>query len=424
VRSLAEKVEKGRKGIEESREVLISDLGHIVTGKTPSTKNPAFFGGEYQFVTPSDLEWKTYYCRSTERYVTDEAKQKHPKQFIPADAVMVTCIGNTIGKCGISASECLTNQQINTIVPYEGIDPKFVYYLIVHNIGLIRGVGVGGGAATPIINKSTFSKIRLQVPSRRTWKAIASILSTFDDLIENNRRRIQLLEQAARLLYKEWFVHFRFPGHEHVKIIDGVPEGWEICKVGEKSTLIRGKSYKSSDLVESGGKPFVNLKCVARHGGFRLDGLKRFSGSYRNDQIVVPGDIVIAVTDMTRERHLVAHPARIPSAIGEEAVFSMDILKIIPSETVDRFWFYYFLRYSNFSQEVREHATGTNVLHLKPKQITDFVSAFPPRSLQEQFGEIARSILEQQDNLIMQNERLAKARDLLLPRLMNGEIAV
>ena len=96
-------------------EVAISDLGKVVTGKTPSTKNPAFFGGNYQFVTPSDLEWKTYYCKETERTVTDDAKKKLLNQFIPADSVMVTCIGNTIGKCGISSGECLTNQQINTI---------------------------------------------------------------------------------------------------------------------------------------------------------------------------------------------------------------------------------------------------------------------------------------------------------------------
>ena len=106
------------------------DLGRVITGKTPSTKNPAFFGGDYPFVTPSDLEWRTYYCRATERTVSDDAKDAHKGQFIPENAVMVTCIGNTIGKCAISSRLCLTNQQINSIVPYPGIDPKFIYYLI------------------------------------------------------------------------------------------------------------------------------------------------------------------------------------------------------------------------------------------------------------------------------------------------------
>src|SRR5690554_1506675 len=105
--------------------VPISSLGKVVTGKTPSTKNPDFFGGKYPFVTPSDLDWRTYYCRSTERTVTEYAIEQHKNQVIPANSVMVTCIG-TIGKCAISSEVCLTNQQINTIVPYEGVDSKFV----------------------------------------------------------------------------------------------------------------------------------------------------------------------------------------------------------------------------------------------------------------------------------------------------------
>jgi len=303
---------------------------------------------------------------------------------------------------------------------FKGNDPKYVYYKL-QTLHLER---FNGGVSVPTLNRNVLDTLQVKIPKPSIQQRITSILSAYDDLIENNRRRIQLLEQTARLLYKEWFVHLRFPSHEHVKITDGVPEGWETHSVGEQTTLIRGKSYKSSELVESGGKPFVNLKCVARHGGFRLDGLKRFSGKHRDEQVVLLGDIVIAVTDMTRERHVVAHPARVPAAIDEEAVFSMDTVKIIPDGTVDKAWFYYFLRYSSFSKDVREHATGTNVLHLKPKQIEDYLFTCPPWLLQVQFGEIARGILAQQDNLIIQNENLAQARDLLLPRLMNGEIAV
>ncbi|MCO6045919.1 restriction endonuclease subunit S [Aeoliella sp. ICT_H6.2] len=138
--------------------VAISRLGAIVTGKTPSTNNAAFFDGQYSFVTPSDLDWRTYYCRSTERTVTDSARQSYGSKFVPAKSVMVTCIGNTIGKCAISANDCLTNQQINTIVPGDGIDPLFVYYLLVHNTPLIRGVGLGGGAATPSLKTTLGEK--------------------------------------------------------------------------------------------------------------------------------------------------------------------------------------------------------------------------------------------------------------------------
>ena len=113
-------------------------------------------------------------------------------------------------------------------------------------------------------------------------RKIVDIASSYDDLIENNRRRILLLEEAARLLYREWFVHFRFPGHEHVKIIDGLPEGWSRYPVSDLADVFRGKSYRSSELVDSDGQPFINLKCVDRYGGFRISGLKRFTANTGN----------------------------------------------------------------------------------------------------------------------------------------------
>ena len=219
----------------------ISQLGRVVTGKTPPTSRQEFFGGEYLFVTPTDLEYDHYYCRATERTVTEEAKAALPNQFIPADAVMFTCIGATIGKCAIAPAECLTNQQINSVVANEHTDSKFLYYLLCHNVDVVKGLG--GGAATPIVNKSKFEEIEFLVPSFRDQQAISAILSAYDDLIENNRRRIALLEEAARQLYREWFVRLRFPGHEHARTANGVPEGWE------KTT-----AYAAMDVL-SGGTP-------------------------------------------------------------------------------------------------------------------------------------------------------------------------
>ena len=95
----------------------------------------------------------------------------------------------------------------------------------------IRSIGLGGGAAQPIINKSTFSSLKISVPEKQEQYEIAQTLSAYDDLVANNSRRIELLEQSARLLFKEWFVHLRYPGHEHDKVVDGVPEGWRRTKV-------------------------------------------------------------------------------------------------------------------------------------------------------------------------------------------------
>ena len=106
---------------------------------------------------------------------------------------------------------------------FKGNHPGFVYYFL-RTMSLER---YDVGNSNPTLNRNHIHKLEIKFPEYQIQKRIASILSAYDDLIENNRRRIRLLEQAARLLYREWFLHLRFPGHEHVKIIDGVPEGWE-----------------------------------------------------------------------------------------------------------------------------------------------------------------------------------------------------
>src|SRR5579863_5278563 len=115
-------------------DVTIGDLGRVVTGKTPPTGTRELYDGPFPFVTPSDIGYNNYYCDATEQTVSDLARERLKNQFIPPHSVMVTCIGNTIGKTAIAAEECLTNQQINSIVVREGYDPKFVYYLICNNI--------------------------------------------------------------------------------------------------------------------------------------------------------------------------------------------------------------------------------------------------------------------------------------------------
>jgi type I restriction enzyme, S subunit len=302
----------------------------------------------------------------------------------------------------------------------KGNNPRFVYYAL-KCLGLER-FNVGG--ANPTLNRNHIHGLPIHLADRTTQNDIVSILSAYDDLIENNRRRNALLEAAARMLYCEWFVHFRFPGHEHVKIIDGTPEGWERRPISDLANILRGKSYSSAELVDTDGQPFVNLKCIERFGGFRVSGLKGFKGEHKPQHLVVPGDIVIAVTDMTRDAMIVAQAACIPMTVGDDAIFSMDLVKAIPKEEIEHEWFYGMLRYSSFSAEVREEATGATVLHLKPKYIETWKVVVPPHMLRALFADTVRNFIDQMDNLELQIQKLAQARDLLLPRLMNGEIAV
>ncbi|MDY0221562.1 MAG: restriction endonuclease subunit S [Desulfobacterium sp.] len=125
------------------------------------------------------------------------------------------------------------------------LSTRYLYYALHPVLSYFKSVSIG--AATQYLTKGILDNFQIVLPPIGTQNSIASILSAYDDLIENNRRRIQLLEQAARLLYKEWFVHLRFPGHEHTKIIDGVPEGWKKKKLGDVAAT-NAESYKANNL--------------------------------------------------------------------------------------------------------------------------------------------------------------------------------
>jgi len=260
------------------------------------------------------------------------------------------------------------------------------------------------------IKQSELRQVEIPCYPLPTQRKIAAVLSAYDDLIENNTRRIALLEQMAQALYREWFVHFCFPGHEDVPLIDSplgsIPQGWQIEKVSAIADVYRGRSYRSANLVEEGGLPFLNLKCVNRDGGFRRDGLKRYAGAYKETQTARAGDVVMAVTDMTQERRIVARPARVP-AMGEDTfVLSMDLVKIVPKEQVPSDYLYGMFRFSQFPDEVKQHASGVNVLHLRPDRIEEFEFALAPAALRSNYASIVSVLYQECDVLERKNDLL------------------
>ena len=398
--------------------LTICDLGRVVTGKTPSTNNSSFFDGEYRFVTPSDLDWRTYYCQTTERTVTDDARKCHPNHFIPGNAVMVTCIGNTIGKCGLSSSDCLTNQQINSIIPRDGIDPKFVYYLLVHNTDLIRGVGLGGGSATPILNKTSFSKIKLRVPPQHQWRKIGNTLSAYDDLIENNLRRIELLERSARLLYEEWFVRLRFPGHERVKIRNGAPDGWKKMPLSDICESVNYGYTASADDNKIGPKFLRITDIVPSVIDWARVPYCSIPDKLKAKFLLNQGDVVVARTGATTgyaKRIHKRHP---------EAIFASYLVRLRFMKDVDDMMIGIFMESDSYKNYIKSNVGGAAQPNANAKIMSRVTVLIPDFEIQNKFRAIIGPTFDQREILELQNQKLREARDVLLPRLMNGEIAL
>jgi type I restriction enzyme S subunit len=308
------------------------------------------------------------------------------------------------------------------------VDPTFLYYYL-GDTGVTAWIANQAiGATLPNLNTTILRSVPIRYPALVAQRRIAAILSAYDDLIENNTRRIAILEEMARLLYREWFVHFRFPGHAHVAMVDSVlgpvPEGWDATTVGTIATIRRGRSYRGADIVDDGGLPFLNLKCVDRDGGFRYEGIKWYAGPYKEGQTARAGDTVIAVTDMTQERRIVGRAARVPDNGFDCWVLSMDLVKLEPAADVDRTYLYGLVRFSDFGDEVKHYANGANVLHLNPERIERYAFALPPAEARDLYGSSASNLFSLMDLLAKQNENLRRTRDFLLPKLISGELDV
>jgi len=316
----------------------------------------------------------------------------------------------------------MIQKALHRIRPHECLRPEYLYYFFLYKGRTGHLSPLFTGATIKHLPREKLALLEVAIPPIVTQDAIVEVLAAYDDLIENNRRRIQLLEQAARLLYKEWFVHLRFPGHEHVKIRDGIPEGWE-----EQTVAGVCSSFDDGDWIESkdqGGDDFRLLQIsnigdneFNETGNYRYITSDTFRRLHCNE--VVPGDILIS---------------RMPKPIGRawyvqerawRMVTAVDVTIARPNpEVVDSFYFLYHLNSPQHIARCELRATGATRPRVSRRNMGALPILTPPMTLQKSFGEIALDINRQRHLLTRACEELSKARDLLLPRLMSGEIAV
>ena len=302
----------------------------------------------------------------------------------------------------------------------QDVNPMFYYYYFKSPLSPVKTIV--SQCAQAGIRGSELQELKVILPPKQIQDKIANILSSYDDLIENNKKQIKLLEEAAQRLYKEWFVDLRFPGYEDVKIIDGVPDGWKFKTLSEVFTYVRGKSYTSKELVENGGILMVNLKNIRAFGGYNRNAEKRYIGKFKEEQKLKAGDLVMGVTDMTKERRLVGHVAIIPY-YGETMTFSMDLIKLIPL-SIKKSFLYSIMYYGGYSKKIAPLANGVNVLHLKPEVMMNMMMLIPNEEIINQYDVIFKNYQNRIEVLQKQCDFAMEALNRLLPKLMSGEVEV
>ena len=371
----------------------------------------------------------------TRRSVTNEEVKVYDGQssskFCDGDTVfsrITPCLENRkIAKVSINGDAAFGSTEFYVFrAKKKKADARFTYYLASSDAVVLPAINsMTGASGRQRADKRFIQRLKLNLPDIPTQECIADILSAYDDLIETNNRRIELLEQTAQELYKEWFVRFRFPGYENVKFEDGLPENWSYVRFGKAIEIIdgdRGVNYpKQEEFYPEGDCLFLNA------GNVTAKGFDFSSCSYitkEKDDILRKGKLQHGDVVLTT-RGTVGNVA----FYNETMTFSemrinsgMVILRNLGAVSTE--YIYTALRHEYLQKLMTLYASGSAQPQLPIKDMKRMKIIKPDAKTMERFTEMGADIYNQISLLIMKNQTLAKQRDMLLPRLMSGKLEV
>jgi len=341
-------------------------------------------------IVPECLDWESVpYCE------IDESDKE--RVALAVGDIVVARTGATVGYAKLirePVDAVFASYLVRFRVDQERADPNFVGRLIESTVYKSFVQSRIGGSAQPNASAPVLGSFKFNLPRREAQTRIADILSSYDDLIENNRRRMGLLEEAARLLYQEWFVRLRFPGHEHTHITNGVPEGWQSMPLESAIVLQRGFDLPTQDRQD---------------GEVPIYGSTGICGNHNKAKVSGPG----VVTGRS-------------GTLGEVSYVREDYWPLNTALWVKEFrrvppLFALFLLQS---LDLKQYNGGVSVPTLDRKSVHRVEVLIPSARFLSMFDELIATQFAQIANLTCQNQKLRAARDLLLPRLMSGELAV
>lgn len=320
---------------------------------------------------------------------------------------------------------------------FHGNDPKYVAYLLEAMLNALQIDGTDK-STVPGVDRNVLHDLAVPyISDLARQKSTTRVLSAIDAKIANNKKLTTELEATARLIYDYWFTQFDFPdanGHPYRsnngkmvwsdELKREIPVGWNVCTIGDLITFDRGFSYSSANLCGDEGMPMISLASIDRQHRYRPEELKHINVIPTAEECVLPGEMLVACTDLTRLAEIVGCPILVPKT-HERFAYSMDLAKLhLNGDRVQKYYLYMALRTSAYHHHIKQFASGTNVLHLDLAGFNWYKIPLPPIGLQKQFDSLLEPMLELTDEALRENLDLIKLRNWLLPMLMNGQLMI
>ena len=401
--------------------VKISDIGEVVGGATPSTKNEQFYNGDISWITPKDLsDFKGRFISHGERSITQQGLESCSTRLLPKNTILFSSRA-PIGYVAIAEKNMCTNQGFKSVIPNEKIDYMFLYYLLKYNKNRIEAMG--SGTTFKEVSGSTMRNIEVEIPRSITeQKKIAIILDAIDSKIENNQKINSNLEQQAQAVFKSWFVDFEPYG--------GImPSDWNVVSFDTIVDFQNGYAFKSKELFDDADDDTYRVfkqGHINKGGGFNSSGTKSWypiSKCANLDKYILhKGDVLMAMTDMKDNVQILGNTAIMP--VDNQYIVNqrVGLLRSKGLYGIEYPFIYLLTNNQEFLTDLRSRANSGVQVNLSSSEIKASEVVLATTDVNIKFNDIVKPMLEMILENSLENEKLAILRDTLLPKLMSGEI--
>ncbi|RKU39062.1 hypothetical protein C6496_03065 [Candidatus Poribacteria bacterium] len=414
------------------RNITVGNLGEVITGYTPPTKNAEYFGDVYPFITPTDMTIDSRTVQ-TERFLSQKGYEYNKNRLLPQDAVCVTCIGATIGKTCMTTVPSVTNQQINSIaVDQDKYDPYFVYYLLITKTDILHSVA--NSATTPIVNKSTFASINICVPPLPTQTQIANFLDRktkqIDELIRIKERRIELLQEQRTALINQAVTKGLDPNVEMkpsgVEWIGEIPAHWGVKRLKHIAKILPSNVDKHiypdeiqvrlCNYTDVYYNDYITVDTVLNKGSCKENEFAKFA--------LRKGDVIITKDSETPDD--IGVPTYVKDDL-DNVVCGYHLTMIRPIACRGEFIFR-FIQSDRTRRYFEVNSNGITRYGLGKASIENLLLPIPPDSEQTQIANFLDQKTQQIDELIAAEQRkielLKEYRQALISEAVTGKIDV